>query len=119
MNFQPQISHAIPLFRKTSVVNFKDKINLENILFISESINNLLPSIFNNWSVFSSDIHIYNTSWSFNDKLQKYSYRTNTYGKTLITVSAIESWNNSKNYLKTILLRFLTPKKIKLLHSNV
>ena len=43
MNFQPQNSHTSPLFRKTSALKFKDKINLEIILFISKFINNLLP----------------------------------------------------------------------------
>ena len=100
MNFQLQNSHTSPLFRKTSVLKFKDMINLENILFISQSINNLLPSLFNNCFIFSSDTHNYNTSWSSNDKSQKYSYRTNTYGK------------------KSISLRLLTPNKIKLLLSN-
>ena len=94
MNFQPRNSHTSPLFRKTSVLKFKDKVNLENILFISKSINNLLPFHFNNRFVFSSDAHKYNTSWSSNDKLQKYSYRTKTYGRNSITISAIESWNN-------------------------
>ena len=86
MNYQPRNSHTSPLFRKAAVLKFKDKINLENILFISKSINNLLPSLFNNWFVFSSDTHKYNTSWSSNDKL---------------IISAIESWNNSENNLKT------------------
>ena len=99
MNYQPQNSHTSPLFRKAAVLKFKDKINLENILYISKSINNLLPSFFNNWFVFSSDTHKYNTSWSSNDKLQKYSYTTNTYGKNSIIISAIESWNNSQNNL--------------------
>ena len=36
---------------------------------------------------------------------KKYSYRTNTFGKNLINISAIESWNN-------------VPSKIKLLLSN-
>ena len=53
MNFQPQNSHTRPLFRKISVLKFKEKINLENISFISKSINNFLPSLFNNWFVFS------------------------------------------------------------------
>ena len=114
MNYQPQNSHNSPL----AVLKFKDKINLENILFISKSINNLLPSLFNNWFVFSSDTHKYNTSWSSNDKLQKYSYRTNTYGKNSIIISAIESWNNSQNNLKTISLRLLTSSKIKLLLTS-
>ena len=117
MKYQPQNSHTSPLFRKAAVLKFKDKINLENILFISKSINNLLPSLFNNWFVFSSDTHKYNTSWSSDDKLQKYSYRTNTYGKNSIIISVIESWNNSQNNLK-ISLRLLTPNKITLLLSN-
>ena len=91
MNFQLRNSHTSPLFRKTSVFKFKDKINLENRLFISKSINNLLPSLFNNSFVFSSVTHNYNTLWFSNDKFQKYLYRTNTYGKNSITVSAIQS----------------------------
>ena len=105
MNYQPRNSHTSPLFRKAAVLKFKDKINLENILFISKSINNLLPSLFNNWFVFSSDTHrgkSSDTSWSSNDKLQKYSYRTNTYGKNSIIISAINnSQNNLKNLFKT------------------
>ena len=51
-------SHTSPLFRKAAVLKFKGKINLENILFISKSIYNLLPFPFNNWFVFSSDTQI-------------------------------------------------------------
>ena len=47
--------------------------------------------------VCSSDTHIYNTLCSSNEKLEKYLYRTKTYGKNVITVSAIESWINSQN----------------------
>ena len=118
MHYQPRNSHTSLLFRKSAVLKFKDKINLENILFISKSINNLSPSLFKNWFAFSSDTHKYNISWSSNDKLQKYSYRTNTYGKNSIIISATESCNNSQNNLKTISLRLLTPSKIKLYLSN-
>ena len=72
MNYQSRNFYTSPLFRIAAVLKFKDKINLENILFVSKSINNLLPSLFNNWLVFSCDTHKYNTSWSSNDKLQKY-----------------------------------------------
>ena len=51
-NFEPRNFHTSPLLSKTSVLKFKDKINL---LFISKSITNLLPSLFNNWLAFSSD----------------------------------------------------------------
>ena len=91
VNYQPRNSHTSPLFRKAAVLKFKEKINLKNILFISKSINNLLPSLFNNWFVVSSDTHKCNTSWSSNDKPQKYLYRTNNYGKNVIIISGIES----------------------------
>ena len=45
MNFRPRNSYTSPLFRKTSVLKFKDKINLKNILFIIKSIFYLLSSI--------------------------------------------------------------------------
>ena len=118
MNFQPRNFHTTPLFRKTSVLKFKGKINLGNMLSISKSINNLLPSLLNNRFVFNSDTHNYNTSWSSNNKLQKHSYGTNTYGKNSITVSAIESWNDSQHYVKTTSLRLMTPNKINLLLSH-
>ena len=76
MNFQPRNPHTSPLFRKTSALKFKDKINLEIILFISKFINNLLP-ILSYPYLFSSDKHKYNTSWLSNDKLQKYSCKCN------------------------------------------
>ena len=57
MNYQPRNSRTSPLFRKAAVLKFKEKINLENTLSISKSINNLLPSLFNNWFVFFPLIH--------------------------------------------------------------
>ena len=51
--FNVKILHTSPLFRKTSILTFNDKINSENILFISKPINNLLPSLFNNCFAFS------------------------------------------------------------------
>ena len=109
INFQPR--NSSPLFKKSSFRKFWDKFNLENTLFVSKSINNLLPSLFNNWFLFSSDQHNYETSWSSLDNLHKPSYKTNTYGKNSIVVSAINAWNNSQNFLK-ISLRHLSPIKI-------
>ena len=38
------------------------KVNLENILFVNRSINNLLPPIFNTWFTFASAKHAYQAS---------------------------------------------------------
>ena len=72
--------------------NFK-KICLENILFVSKSLNNLSPSVFNTWFSFSSDQHNYETSSSTQVKLTKLIYKTNRYGKYSISLSDVELWN--------------------------
>ena len=44
INFQPRMSQTSPLFKQSSISNFQDKIFLENILFVSKSLNNLTQS---------------------------------------------------------------------------
>ena len=61
INNQPRNSHSGPLFKKSNILNFEDKILISNIIFISKSINNLLPPIFKNWFIFYSEIHNYDT----------------------------------------------------------
>ena len=91
--------HTIPLFKQNPILKFQDKICQENILFVSKSLNNLSPSIFNTWFSFSSDQHNYETSSSTQGNLMKLFYKTNRYGKYSITVSAAESWNKIQKQL--------------------
>ena len=102
INFQPRNSHTSPLFKQSSILKFQDKICLENILFVSKSLNNLSPSVFNTWFSFSSDQHNYETSSSTQGNLTKIFYKTNRYGKYSITVSAVELWNKIKKQLKNM-----------------
>ena len=62
---------------------------------------------------FSSDQHNYETSSSTQGNLMKRFYKTDRYGKYSITVSAVESWNKVQKQLKSILLKDLSPNKIK------
>ena len=71
INLQPRNFHTSPLFKKDSILKFQDKICLENILFVSKSLNNLLPSVFNTWFTFSSDQYNYETSSSSQGNLIK------------------------------------------------
>ena len=64
INFQPRNSHISPLFKQNFIIKFQDKICLENVLFVSKSLNNLTPSVFSIWFSFSSDQHNYETSSS-------------------------------------------------------
>ena len=52
MNFKDQWFHSSPLFSSNNILKFGDKITLENILFISKSINRQAPCIFNDWFTF-------------------------------------------------------------------
>ena len=52
INFQPRNFHTSPLFYQNSILKFQDKTCLENILFISKSLNNLSPLVFNTCFVF-------------------------------------------------------------------
>ena len=112
INFQPRNSHTSPLFKQNFILKFQDKICLENILFVSKSLNNLSPSIFNTWFSFSSDQHNYETSSSTQGNLMKLFYKTDRYGKYSITVSAVESWNKIQKQLKSI----PSPNKINSCH---
>ena len=90
------VTLTLVLYSKNFFLKFSDKVT----------------SLFNDWFLFSSDQHNYETSWSSLGNLHKASYKTNLYGKNSIIVSAINAWNNSQKLLK-ISLRHLSPNKIK------
>ena len=98
INFQPRNFHTSPLFKQNSILKFQDKICLENILFISKTLNNFLLSVFNIWFSFSSDQHNDETSSSTQGSLIKLFYKTNRYVKYSITVRAVEPWNKIQKY---------------------
>ena len=98
--------------KKIFILKFLDKVNLENTLFVSKSIYNVLPSLFNDWFLFSSEQHNYETSWSYHGSLHKLSYKTDIYGKNYIVVSAINAWSNSQKLLQ-ISPRHFSLNKIK------
>ena len=116
INNQPRNSHSSLLFKKSNILKFEDKILINNIIFISKSINNLQPPIFKNWFIFCSDIHKYDTFSSSADKLFEPSYRTDSYGRNSVIIGAINCWNKMQNILRNQSLKSLDPpKKSKLL----
>ena len=118
INFQPRNFHTSPLFKQNSILEFQDQICLENVLFVSKYLNTLSPLVFNTWFSFSSDQHNYETSSSTQGNIIKIFYKTKRYGKYSITVSAVESWNKIQKQLKNMLLKNLSPNKIKTVVSN-
>ena len=106
------VTLTLVLYSEKVLFLFLNKVNLENTLFANKFISNVLPSLFNDWFLFSSDQHNYETFWSYHGNLHKPSYKTNMYGKNSVVVSAVNSWNNSQKFLQ-IFLTNLSPNKIK------
>ena len=85
---------------------------LRNILFLSKSLNNLSPSLFNTWSSFSLGQDNYEMSISTHGNLIELSYKTNKYGKDTITLSALELCSKMQKQLKYALLKDVSSNRI-------
>ena len=83
------------------------------MIFVSKSINNILPSIFENWFLFCAEIHNYNTVSSLTDKLFKPLYRSDSYSKNSVIISAISCWNEPQNMLEGHSLNLFIQPKLK------
>ena len=103
------------LFKSNHILKLEDKILIENILFIN---NNLLPAIFKNLFTFCSDVQNYQTVSSTSDKIFKPSQRTDSFGKKLITIGAINSWNKTRYQFRNLSLKTYSPSKVKRLFSK-
>ena len=71
-------------------------------------MNNQLLEIFNNWFVFSSDTHRYETSCSEKGMLQVKSCNTKSHDKEAVIYSAINTGNSLQKQLNHALLRNLS-----------
>ena len=115
---QPRKSHSSLLFKKSNILEFEDKILINDIIFISKSINNLQPPVFKNWFIFFSNIHKYDTVSCSADKLFKPSYRTDSYGRNSVIIGAINCWNKMQNILRNQSTKSLDQNKIKTILSK-
>ena len=114
MNVKDQLFHSRPLFSSNNILKLGDKITLENILFVSKSINRQVPSIFYDWFTFSGNLNRYETCWSVTNHLNIPIFRTQKYGHFSIRTSAIRSWNYTQDMLKINLsMKHSAPNRIK------
>ena len=114
IHFKDEFDHTSSLFSKPNIIKLTDKISIQNCLFVSKSLNNQLPDIFNNWFAFSSDTHRYETSCSEKDMLKVKSFNTKSHGKQAITYSAINTWNSLQKQLKHFFLCNLSTFQLKI-----
>ena len=104
IHFKATFDHTSFLFSASNIIKLPDKISIENCLFVSKSLNNQLPELFNNWFIFSSDTHRYETSCSEKGMLKVKSFNTKLHGKEAIIYSAINTWNSLQKLKKVLKL---------------
>ena len=117
ITFQSRNCHSRFLFSKLKLLKFNDGVLHGNRLLISKFINSLLPPVLNNWFTFCSNMRNSETASSGTCKLFK-SFCTNSYGKSSITVNAIDTWNKAQTSLAYTILKDLKPNKIKAIIMN-
>ena len=66
---------------------------IDNVLYISKTLNNMLTPIFKNWFQFCYNIRHYSTNSSKKVHLHEKCLKRNNFGKLSVIVSAIDSWN--------------------------
>ena len=114
MNFKDQLFRSRHISLQITSWRLGDKIALENICFVSKSINRQVPSIFYDWFTFSRNLHRYETCWSVTNHLNIPTFQTQKYGHFSIRTSAIRSWKYTEDMLELNLsLKHSTPNRIK------
>ena len=95
MNFADRIAHTSPLFSKSKIVKFFDKISIDNCIFIIFFFfNNQLPSHFHNWFILSDANHSHNLRSSELGLLKIRPFKTKTHGRMSFRVNSAYTWNN-------------------------
>ena len=118
MYFLKRNSHTGPLFQDSGILKLFDKISLGNCIFISNSINKALPSVFHNWFILISESHEHDTRMSEIGCIKIPTYNTKTYGRYSVVINAAYNWNFLQKLYKETLFYKLKTSKLKsiLLH---
>ena len=94
IHFKERNPHTAPFSFKSKMVKLPDKTKIGNCHFINKYVNNKLPPIFNNWFIFSSTSHNYETLFASKGHLKIPTVTTATYGKVAFISTATKTWNN-------------------------
>ena len=70
MIFKPKNFRTSPIYLRLNILKLPYKMFLENYLLINKTINNFLPSLFDDWFTFASETDFHETSSSTKDLLK-------------------------------------------------
>ena len=100
ISFAERLSHTSPLFSKSKILKFYDKVSIENCIFISKSLSNQLPVFFQGWFLFCSSTHNHHLRSSNLGVIKVPSFKTKSHGRLSFRINAIYTWNNLQKMFK-------------------
>lgn len=110
-SFGKNTESALPLLNILDLLTVDNIYRLHALKFTHLWHKGQLPSLFNNFFQYATDVHNYNTRYAAKQNLYKSRVRTNT-GKQMISNMAIDLWHDIPSHLKD-LNTFSFSKKIK------
>ena len=86
--------HVSPLYKTLNILKFRDYVSLQNILFIHDYFNDLLPECFNGYFTLLRDAHSHATRNAGIGRLVVPPFDSDRYGRKSFKIQAILLWNN-------------------------
>ena len=91
MNFQPPRTSATPLYKSCEILKLVDHVNLQNVIFAHDSLNNNLPHSLNGKLSLVATTH--NTRNESYLQLNRPCSKTIVYGSLSIRSKSVDIWN--------------------------
>ena len=95
MTFSPPRASSTPLYRQLEILQFRQQVELQNVLFVNSSLNKLSPIPFQEMFTLCGNASRYNLRNPL--CLVQINARTNKYGLYSIKSQCIYTWNNFVN----------------------
>ena len=82
--FQNWNAHTSPLFKNLKILEFSDKVALENCILISKSLLKILPKTHCDWFILSLESNTHSVIWAHNGCIGVPSHFNKYYGNIYI-----------------------------------
>ena len=112
ITFSNYRDHASPLYSYLSVIKFRDIVQRQNVLFLHDVYNGIIPSdVVNTLNIDFS--HFYNTRASSRGQINSVYRNTSTYGDANWRIQSIASWNKCQKLIPETQFFEMTGPKLK------
>ena len=98
LNFKKPMGTNRTKFKESKIFKLNDIVSISNLKFVYDQMNEILPRVFETFSINKTRSHLYNTSGNSLDVPQ---VEATSYGSNSFTLHVIRTWNFFQNKLST------------------